>query len=65
MKQTKPVQIIDSKSVYEAPKIELIRFSGVDIITASRPGDSNQGEWDPQEYRTSRDGEVHWNNMTK
>lgn len=65
MKQTENAQVVGLRSAYEKPKIEMIRFVGADIITASRPGDSNQGEWDPQENRSSRDGEVYWNNMTK
>lgn len=65
MKQMKKAKAVGLKSVYQKPKIEMIRFSGADIITASRPGDANQGEWDLQENRSSRNGEVYWNDMTK
>ena len=37
-----------SKAHYEAPKIDFIQILCNDIITASKPGDENQGEWDPQ-----------------
>ena len=48
MKQTKSQQYIVSKTMYEEPKIDIIQFSCVDIITTSINGDENQGEWDPQ-----------------
>jgi hypothetical protein len=48
MKQTKSQQYIVSKTMYEEPKIDIIQFSCVDIITTSVNGDENQGEWDPQ-----------------
>ena len=37
-----------SKPRYEVPKIEMVQFFCVDIITTSGMGDENQGEWDPQ-----------------
>jgi len=41
-------QHIAHKSNYAPPQIDIIRFSFLDIITASENGDENQGEWDPQ-----------------
>ena len=49
MKQTKSHQYIVPKTMYDAPRIDIIRFSCADIITTSGSGDKNQGEWDPQE----------------
>ena len=36
------------KVMYEEARIDIMRFSDVDIITTSGNRDENQGEWDPQ-----------------
>ena len=41
-------QITKTKADYEAPVIDIIRFSCADILTTSGIRDENQGEWDPQ-----------------
>ena len=46
MNNTQPIAKI--KTNYEIPTIDIIRFFSEDIITTSRNGDPNQGEWDPQ-----------------
>ena len=48
MKQITIKQVSQQKLVYEAPKINIIQFSNLDIITTSGNFDNNQGEWDPQ-----------------
>ena len=40
--------ITKPKTNYENPFIAIIQFSCADIITTSKNGDPNQGEWDPQ-----------------
>jgi len=36
------------KATYEKPQLEVIQFSGADVITTSGYRDENQGDWDPQ-----------------
>ena len=48
MKQMKSHQYIVPKTMYEAPRLDIIQFSCADIITTSGNLDDNQGEWDPQ-----------------
>lgn len=49
------------KAKYVSPKIDVIRFSPADIITASGIGDKNQGEWDPQTVNDSTT--IRWEDM--
>ena len=40
-------EYIVSEAIYEVPRIEIVCFSGVDIMAASVGSDENEGEWDP------------------
>ena len=55
MKETKIHRQDFFKTMYEDPRIDIIEFSGLDIITAS--GDPHEGEWDPQENWLKNKGE--------
>ena len=44
---------IRKNSNYICPKIDIVKFSCLDIMTTSKNRDENQGEWDPQEKSSS------------
>ena len=48
MKERKTLESTTLKAVYEKPKLDIVKFSIVDVITASII-DEDQGEWDPQQ----------------
>ena len=48
MNRYKSISKVPPKVKYQKPVIEVVQFTGQDVLTVSKGTDEDQGEWDSQ-----------------
>ena len=48
MNRHQKINRVSPKVKYQKPVVEIVQFTGKDILTASKGSDEDQGEWDSQ-----------------